>query len=474
MRTALYVRVSTQEQAEEGYSIAEQTDRLKKYCEARGWTVIQTYVDPGYSGSNMERPGLKRLIDDINLSQIEMVLVYKLDRLSRSQKDTLYLIEDVFLKNNAAFVSMNENFDTSTPFGRAMIGILSVFAQLEREQIKERMAMGHAGRAKDGYWRGGSNPPIGYDFIDGKLIVNEYEAMQIKELFDLFLKGETMHGICKILSNKYTNRYSSWNNHATIGKILRNTMYIGKITYNGIEYDGKHEAIISSEVFMSAQQRYNEISDKMDDHRKSPYKGKNLLSGLIFCGNCGARYFTCSCVNKRFGTYYYYKCYSRDGNKEMKKIDGCKNPTYKMEDLDKIVIEEILNLSVNKLELERISKRKIIAPDNKLSIIQARISDIDKQISKLMDLYQFGSIPINDIGNRLEKLQSEKSSLQNDIDRLSISRPILSIDDAYSAIQNADKVFASNDMSKKRVLINTLIKKIILTNEDIDIEWKFS
>ncbi|BAK21879.1 putative phage integrase [Melissococcus plutonius ATCC 35311] len=150
MRTAIYVRVSTNEQIEEGYSIDEQIDKLKKFCEIKEWDVANVYKDPGFTGSNMERPGLQKLIRDVKLNRIDTVLVYKLDRLSRSQKDTLYLIEDIFESKQTAFVSLNENFDTSTPFGKAMIGILAVFAQLEREQIKERMTMGKLGRAKSG------------------------------------------------------------------------------------------------------------------------------------------------------------------------------------------------------------------------------------------------------------------------------------------------------------------------------------
>lgn len=130
-KVGIYIRVSTQEQANEGYSIQAQKERLISYCKAKDWHIVDIYTDGGYSGSNLDRPGIQKLIADIE--KIDMVLVYKLDRLSRSQKDTLYLIEDIFLKNNVDFVSMNESFDTSTPFGRAMIGILSVFAQLERE-----------------------------------------------------------------------------------------------------------------------------------------------------------------------------------------------------------------------------------------------------------------------------------------------------------------------------------------------------
>ena len=112
-----------------------------------------------------------------------MVVVYKLDRLSRSQKDTLTLIEDNFIKNKVEFVSINENFDTSTPFGRAMIGILSVFAQLEKDQITERFTMGRIGRAKNGLYHGGPTAPTGYDYVDGKLVINEYEAIQVSYNF---------------------------------------------------------------------------------------------------------------------------------------------------------------------------------------------------------------------------------------------------------------------------------------------------
>ena len=147
-RIDLYVRVSTQEQAKEGYSIGEQLDRLRKYCEAKDWIIYREHTDPGYSGGSTDRPGLKALIKDVQSKRVDKIVVYKLDRLSRSQKDTLWLIEDVFLTNNVDFVSMTENFDTGTPFGRAMIGILSVFAQLEREQIKERTSLGRADRLR--------------------------------------------------------------------------------------------------------------------------------------------------------------------------------------------------------------------------------------------------------------------------------------------------------------------------------------
>lgn len=471
MRTAIYLRVSTLEQAQEGYSISEQTDRLTKYCEARDWTVAKIYTDPGYSGSNMNRPALKMLLNDVK--SFDMVLVYKLDRLSRSQKDTLYLIEDVFLKNNVEFVSMNENFDTSTPFGRAMIGILSVFAQLEREQIKERMSMGHVGRAKNGYWRGGGNPPLGYEFVDGKLIVNEYEAMQIRELFDLFLTGMSMHGIANVLREKYTNKYSSWKNAGTICTILRNKMYIGIITYKGVEYTGQHDAIISDDIFNRAAIRYNEINSKRSTHFKSPFIGKSLLSGIIFCGNCDARYFVISAVNKKYGQYSYYKCYSRDGNSKMKKIDGCKNPNYKVEVLDKIVIDEILKLGLDKQEIKKIHQCNTAVPNNKIETLTRRVAAIDTQIEKLIELYQIGSIPVSEITKRVDKLHHEKNSLEKEILNTEKIVPILSIDEAYNIVNNSKSILLGNDLKEKKIIVNSLISKIIIGENDIKIYWKF-
>ena len=208
MISALYCRVSTAEQANEGYSIHEQAERLKSYCSALKINRYKVYSDPAFSGGNMNRPALQEMITDVKAGRINKVIVYKLDRLSRSQLDTLYLIEKVFLANNCDFISISENFDTSSPFGRAMIGILAVFAQLEREQIKERMILGRTARAKEGLFHGGSGGAAGYEYVNGKLIVNEFEAMQIKEAFKLYCSGYGFNDIRKIFEDKgyYTSK----------------------------------------------------------------------------------------------------------------------------------------------------------------------------------------------------------------------------------------------------------------------------
>lgn len=478
-KVAIYVRVSTDIQVD-GYSIDEQIERLEKYCQARDWIIYDKYIDPGFSGSNINRPAMLKMITDIRDNKIDLVLVYKLDRLSRSQKDTLYLIEEEFLPNSVDFISMTENFDTSTPFGKAMIGILSVFAQLERENIKTRLAMGHVGRAKAGYWRGGSNPPIGYDFIDGKLVVNEYEALQVQLIFKMFLDGETINGISKYMHEHYKNKYSSYKDSSQTGTILKNKLYIGKIKYKGKEYDGVHEPIIDDETFNRVQARYKEISSKWSEHYSSPYHGKYLLSGLLFCGNCGARYFVAT-SRRKDKRYAYYKCYSRDGNSTMKKMDGCKNPNYKVEVLDQAVLDEIKKLKLDPDYIDQIiaaDRSEDLGENNDLLILKNKLTEIENKINKLMDLYTLGTIPFSDIGDRIKPLYEEKDQLETEIQKyqVQIKTPdVLSKSDTKDILNRYADQIDTADLSVKRELVQALIRKIEIGSErnTIKIYWKF-
>ena len=486
-RVAIYVRVSTDIQVD-GYSIDEQLERLEKYCEAREWIIYDKYIDPGFSGSNINRPAMLKMIKDIREGKIDLVLVYKLDRLSRSQKDTLYLIEEEFLPNKVDFISMTENFDTSTPFGKAMIGILSVFAQLERENIKTRLAMGHVGRAKAGYWHGGSNPPTGYDFINGELVINEYEALQIRLIFEKFLNGESFHSIARYMNEHYTNRYSSYSQASTISAIIKNNLYIGIIKYKGEEYRGAHTPIIDEETFNRAQERYKEISSKWNDHYRSPYHGKHLLTGLLFCGNCGARYFVYgsrSKNGKKLGAKYsYYKCYSRDGNKTMKKMDGCKNPNIRVEKLDRAVMDEIKKLKVDPDYLESLIQSsdnpKEIGERSEIRVIKKRIEEVEGRINKIMDLYTVGYIPLSDLGDRVKHLYEEKEKLEKSLENLSGAEEKeterLTIEETREILDIYQDAIDNADLPQKRRLVESLIDYIeVMPEKDtIRIHWKFT
>lgn len=482
LRVGLYVRVSTIEQAEEGYSISVQTEKLKSYCFARGWDISFTYTDPGFSGSNMNRPALQKMFNDIKNGNLDIVLVYKLDRLSRSQRDTLYMIEDIFLKNGIDFVSMTENFDTSTPLGRAMIGILSVFAQLEREQIKERMTMGNIARASSGLWRGGSGVPIGYDYINGQLVINKYEAMQIQFIFDLFLKGYTFHGIQKELQKRnYTNKYGSWKNASIISKVLQNTTYIGMVRYAGEEYTGQHEAIINLDIWRAVQNRLKEVLRGLSDHQKSPFKASKLLTGLIWCGDCGARYFFHSVKHKNAAgdsVYYeYYECYTRAAHKTMRRAKHCKGKTWRQEDLDNLVISEIKKLAFSETSIEELVQKKPenLKISNRLETIQEHLEELEKQLNKTMDLYTLGNIPFDIISQKAATISKEREALIVELNSLEPSTPVLGIDEAKQLLKMVDTVFDKGTIEEQRVLVNALIEKIILqSDKSVDIYWKFT
>lgn len=158
----------------EGYSIDAQKELLVNFAKSKEYSSYKFYIDGGYSGKDLNRPAIQELMKDVENHEIDTVIVFKLDRISRSQRDTLYLIEEVFNKYNVGFISVRENFDTTSPFGKAMIGILSVFAQLERETILERTRLGLRKRAEAGLWRGGGKIPFPYDYDEkqGILIPN--------------------------------------------------------------------------------------------------------------------------------------------------------------------------------------------------------------------------------------------------------------------------------------------------------------
>lgn len=477
MKVIIYVRVSTQEQAREGHSIPEQLERLKKYCEAMDWTIVETFIDPGYSGGSLDRPALKDMIKFIKNENVDKVVVYKLDRLSRSQKDTLYLIEDVFLNNNTDFVSMNENFDTSTPFGRAMIGILAVFAQLEREQIKERMSMGREARAKQGYYTGSSDfSPIGYDYINGELIVNEYEKMLVNEAFRLFVNGTPINTAAKILNDKgLTHRHGEWSNY-TIRRTLRNRHYIGEVRYADLWYPGRHEPIVDIEVFEKAQV----LLKYREDNRKSDNKHATILGGFLWCKKCGARYHAQYWYRRDLGTKQRaYCCYSRSKKSPKMIADpNCKNKNYKAHELEKIVFDEIRKLSMDPAYLDEVKNSfvKDDESDDKVRLLKHEIAELSDQISNFMDLYSIRRLTLSEVDAKIEPLADKRAKLEEELDRLTEdeNENNLSDSEVIRLVNSFGDILDKGNLEDIRFTISTLIKKIEIDDEDIIIHWNFS
>ncbi len=233
MPTGIYIRVSTEEQAREGFSINAQKDKLTKYAEIHDWDIYDFYIDDGISGKNIvDRPEITRLINDVKTKKIENVLVYKLDRLTRSLLNLMELI-NLFEKYDCSVNSHTEKLDTSNAVGRMFVKILGTFAEFERENLAERVSFGYEQKTKEGNYTN-TNGVYGYDYIvgEGILKVNEIERVVVNRIYDEYIKGTSMLGICKIMNdeNVQTKRGGKWS-QSTIRSILTNPLYIGRVRY---------------------------------------------------------------------------------------------------------------------------------------------------------------------------------------------------------------------------------------------------
>ncbi len=457
MNIAGYVRVSTDRQAEK-YSIPQQIELIENYCKAKEWDLVKLYTDDGYTGADIKRPALQELLT--KLDNFDLVLVYKLDRLSRSQRDTLELI-DVFSKHNVKFASIQENFDTSTPLGMAMVGILAAFAQLERETIKERMALGRQGRTKKGLWRAGSNVPTGYSYINGHLVIREDEAAQIRKIYELCLDGWSINKIKNYMHANYVNRYSSWAQASAVSTTLRNPLYIGMLPSraDGKPYQGEHEAIIDKETFDKVQQLLDAKAEHFDPALKHPFVAKHLLTGLTYCGECGGRV---SCVGTH--KYSYYGCHKKfDGDPRHKVLPKCKTPNYNTKKLDNLIIDEVLKLSYDENAIQALIKPR------KQTDHRKAIKSLEKQKSRLIDLYAIGGIDLEDLTNKISDLSNRIETLKSDHPEM----PELTFEDAKEIFRNAKEIINSEDIERKRAILHSLIKKIVLDGNKIEIHWRF-
>ena len=474
-RVFIYVRVSTQEQARDGYSIGEQIERLTKYCEAMGWIIVKVYTDAGHSGADTNRPALKTMIREIRAGKADSIVVYKLDRLSRSQKDTLMLIEDVLLKNNTDFVSMTENFDTSTPFGRAMVGILAVFAQLEREQIKERMCMGKEARAKEGKFGGSWAVPIGYDYIpeNDELAVNEYERMQVEKIFEWFLSGTGIKTIEKDLNKAgYKHKHGKWHDK-TIRNVLRSRTYLGYIKYRKQWYKGEHTPFITEEMHDKV---ISILADRKDAYVKKCRRGKvrSYLGGFLHCKHCDGKYSKIgSGTDPQGKPREYYSCYSRHKRSlALIKDPNCKNKNWRMKDLDDYIFGEVRKLATDPAYFDQIKKE--YPEDNRPQIIKKELENMDTQLAKLMDFYTLGNMPLDMVEKRINDINEQKLKLENELEAIiEEQKNILSKEDTYDLVRSFGDILDRNDFGEIRATLEDLIDHIVLDNDQATIHWKF-
>ena len=349
VETGIYVRVSTEEQAKEGYSIRAQEQKLKDYSRIKEWHVYKVYMDDGISGKDIKgRLAIQELIDDVEKGNINNVLVFKIDRLTRNTADLIYLI-NLFNSYNCAFNSLSESIDTQTASGRMFIKIVGIFAEFERENIIERAKIGFERKVREGYTLASRTVSYGYDRKPGEKIqtINKYEASIVKEVFDMFVnKHMSCLDIAKNLNERkiHTKENSEWYTRA-IKNMLTNCNYVGMVRYamkdkkRNFETKGMHEAIISKELYEEAQNLIKKISVKC--YTKRP-KEDAYFVGVLYCAECGGRM-------SSHGNYYKNK----NGETIVKKDYRCCNYIKKACNASNIShqkVEEAFRTYINNIE----------------------------------------------------------------------------------------------------------------------------
>ena len=314
---AIYTRKSSEEGLEQDFnSLDAQRESCLSYIQSQkseGWQALRNeYNDGGFSGGNMDRPGLKKLLDDIAAKKVHIVVVYKIDRLTRSLMDFSKLVE-IFDKHGVTFVSVTQSFNTTTSMGRLTLNVLLSFAQFEREVTGERIRDKIAASKQKGMWMGGATP-IGFDCIERKLVINQEEAVVIKTIFEKYLDlgcvrklkhWLDVNGYCTKIRKSQKGRV--WGgmkfSRGLLYKILINPVYIGQIKHKDKVYDGQHQALLSKELWDQVQRALSEKSMITRGSEKTPPYGNLLKSKIADCfGNKYSPTFT----SKGKRQYRYY------------------------------------------------------------------------------------------------------------------------------------------------------------------------
>jgi site-specific DNA recombinase len=322
VRCAVYTRKSTEEGLDKEFSSLDaQRESGEAYVKSQaslGWTCLRTrYDDGGFTGGNMERPALQRLLADIAMGAVDCVVVYKVDRLSRSLLDFARMM-GIFEQRQVSFVSVTQQFNTATSMGRLVLNVLLSFAQFEREIISERTRDKIAAARRKGKWAGGM-PVLGYD-VDSrslKLVVNEAEANQVRGIFALYLQHQGLIPVVQELEKRgWTTK--SWQTRkgrivegkpltkTSLHQLLTNVVYTGKIRYKQEVHSGEHQAIVDPEVWQRVNDRLKSQAPRC--RRRCPSNA--LLKGLLFCRPCGRAMTPTHCRKNGSQRYHYYVCQS--------------------------------------------------------------------------------------------------------------------------------------------------------------------
>ena len=361
VRCAIYTRKSSEEGLEQDFnSLDAQREACEAYIKSQmheGWVLLdKQYNDGGYSGGTMERPAFKELLKDIENDEVDIIVVYKVDRLTRSLMDFSKII-DIFDRHETSFVSITQQFNTTTSMGRLTLNILLSFAQFEREVTGERIRDKIAASKKKGMWMGGK-VPLGYLKEDKKLIIHSENAQKVQMLFEKYLELKSVPKLMQYLKeNEIKTKTDKYFSKGQLYHLLANKVYIGKITHKDKIYDGEHEAIICDEIFEEVQKLLYE--NKVDKTCGVKSSSNSLLAGLIY-DDFGNK-MTPSHSNNHGRRYRYYISRALKNNEETGSVS--KIPAGEVE---KFVVETTKEFLQDKEQIQNIVSKYKISKQNKL------------------------------------------------------------------------------------------------------------
>lgn len=471
---ALYIRVSTIDQAREGYSIDGQRDALLAFCKAHGYEVYDIYVDDGYTGANMDRPDLTRLRQDAKNRKFNIVLVWKLSRLSRRVLHQLTLVEELH-QHGVTFRSITEPFDTSSPFGRAFMQMLAVFAELERENIRENVLMGIRRRVAEGYVHG---RPVAFGYRlkkKGELTIYEPEAKAVRFIFERYLAGDSLTAIARELdtwttpvpATKHTkpgyDRLSSLLQRVRI--IVDNPTYAGYSSLGGKLYPGRHPAIVPPEVWHEVQRLRQTERAVPKRARRSEYP----LAGLIKCGECGRSMSGRRDPNRsRMAAerpyYYYYVCVANRSQKLYS--DVCHAWGVSAEAAETAVIERLkqLRLDVRAAAEKALEGRKEATGPDPTVALQEELESVRRARKRWMKRFEEGDDDMASVAwARMRELADQEKALIVQIEEAkaeSESETGPDLDAVVKTLENIETILENATPSERREIYRTFIKEV--------------
>jgi len=473
METGIYVRVSTEEQVKEGYSIRGQEQKLKDYARIKDWEIYDVYIDEGISGKNITaRPEVNRLIADVQSGHVKNVLVFKIDRLTRSTSDLIYLV-DLFNAHDCAFNSLMESIDTQTASGRMFLKIIGIFAEFERENIAERIILGRERKVNEGLTLCSRTASYGYDRPKGQKIqtIIESEAQVVREIFDWYAnQGVHIHEIARRLNLRGvpTKENSQWT-RGGIKNLLANANYMGHVRHHfedeerAYTVEGQHEAIISKEVFDKAQRLLAKCSTISPT--KQPME-ENYFSGFLICAQCGCKLYSHNLFRKwKDGTVHFLGNYGC-GNTKVGVCNAGEMSARKLEQAFQAYIAGIADFEVdNAIQLHKQEQEK----QERQTLIEAyeeKLRQLEAKGREALDFYVGNIFSVDEYRRVRRRLDDDKQTICTELERLQVEAEEI-VDNRLEIARNFQENWAGLSYSEKRMFLMQFVEKIVVENEKL-------